>query len=106
MQAPDVPIMDEDNDRSLELEEQALKQQYETELGHDVQFGHLQIQTSNIKVSFASLCCNNVGNVVLVPKTKIWILIRIEYPGHNDPDKASYTSSLSPHTIAAEGLIH
>ncbi len=55
MQAPDVPIMDEDNDRSLELEEQALKQQYETELGHDVQFGHLQIQTSNIKVSFASL---------------------------------------------------
>ena len=48
-----VPVLDESNDPDLAREEHAVKLLYETELGHDVQFGHLQIQTSNIKVSFA-----------------------------------------------------
>ena len=48
-----VPVLDESNDPDLAREELAVKLLYETELGHDVQFGHLQIQTSNIKVSFA-----------------------------------------------------
>ena len=51
--APYVPVLDEAADPDIEREEQALKKQYEQELQHDVQFGHLQIQTSNIKVSFA-----------------------------------------------------
>lgn len=51
--APHVPVMDESNDAELEKEENLLKKRYETEIGHEVQFGHLQIQTSNIKVSFA-----------------------------------------------------
>ena len=51
--APFVPVMDESNDPEIEREEAALKALYKQELDHDVQFGHLQIQTSNIKVSFA-----------------------------------------------------
>jgi len=54
---PDVPVMDESNDPELERDENALKRRYELELGHEVQFGHLQIQTSNIKVSFAFEDC-------------------------------------------------
>ena len=48
---PNVPVLDESNDADLAREELAVKLQYETEIGHDVQFAHLQIQTSNIKVS-------------------------------------------------------
>ena len=53
MAVPHVPVLDEANDSEIEREEVALKARYAVEAAQEVQFGHLQIQTSNIKVSFA-----------------------------------------------------
>jgi len=47
-------VKDETDDKELDAEEAEVKKMYK-ELGHDVEFADLQIQTSNIKVNAA---CN------------------------------------------------
>jgi len=43
-----VPVVDESTDPDIEREEATLKKIYQDELGHDVQFSHLQIQHQGV----------------------------------------------------------